>query len=148
MKLIGAINLFFLLLCYTVKAQTKPTTAETLAIETKLIGTKKAGIQFIWDTYGKAIIKKENETLLVNLEQFSKDKTEYCIVNGQLSILSAQLLSFTGTIKLYTKECCGIVEKKGTYTFFKSGKRKFYRLKEFNSLCSETTCAYYLDIFE
>jgi hypothetical protein len=118
------------------------------AMQKNLFGKKKMGIQFIWDGYGTAEIKKIENKITIEGSQYSKDKNEHCLISGELTIASPTKLIFAGTIKIFTKDCCGEIDTTGTFTFVKSGKRKYYRLQEFDSLCSQYTCAYYLDIFE
>ncbi|MCS6808221.1 MAG: hypothetical protein RML40_06255 [Bacteroidota bacterium] len=118
------------------------------SVERLLIGKRKFGIQFIWNGYGLAVIQRDGNALSINGAQYSNDSTEYCKINGTLVILSNTRLLFTGTLHLYTRDCCGVIERTGTFTFAKRGKRKFWRLQEFNQLCSQYICAYYLDIFE
>jgi hypothetical protein len=116
--------------------------------ERSLLGSKKFGVQFIWDGYGKAEISKENETIKFDGKQYSKDKSEYLLMNGDMTIIDEKKLSLKGSIKLYTKDCCGIIEEEGTFIFLKSGKRKFWRLQERGKLCDIYKCSYYIDIFQ
>jgi 5-methylcytosine-specific restriction endonuclease McrA len=117
-------------------------------VERLLIGKHKFGVQFIWDRYGSAVIQRDGTTLSISGAQYSNDSTEYCKVNGTIAVVDDKKLLFTGTLQLYTKNCCGVIERTGTFTFAKRGARKFWRLQEFNKLCDQYTCAYYLDLFE
>ncbi len=110
---------------------------------------KKFGIQFIYDGYGKLnVSKKDGNLYYVVGEQFSKDKKEYCIIRGDLKQKDAFTLKFNGEIKILTKDCCGEILKKGNFTFFSKGARKFWRLQEMDTLCDIYKCCYYLDIFK
>lgn len=126
--------------------------ANTICAQTKtdslLIGTKKFGVQFIYDGYGKLKISKQGKIYSIKGEQYSKLKDEYCIIEGTLEALTPASLKFNGQIKLLTKDCCGEVIKNGNFTFVSSGKRKFWRLQERSELCDEYKCCYYLDIFK
>jgi len=117
-------------------------------VEQLLLGKKIFGIQFIWDGYGSAMVTKESGVLKISGSQFSKDKIEYCKLNGYITIVDERKIIIKGNIQIFTKDCCGIINKNGEFTFAKTGSRKYWRLQEFNQLCSQYTCAYYLDIFE
>lgn len=117
-------------------------------VENLILGKRIFGVQFILDGYGTANITKENGLLKIYGSQFSKNQSEYLKINGTISIVNEKKFSFNGNIQLYTKSCCGVIDKTGIFTFVKSGNRKYWRLQEINKLCSIYTCAYYLDIFE
>ena len=120
----------------------------TAKVEQLLLGKKIFGVQFIWDGYGSAMVTKEGGGLKISGSQFSKDKTEYCKLNGDITIVDERKIIIKGNIQIFTNDCCGIINKNGEFTFAKKGSRKYWRLQEFNRLCSQYTCAYYLDIFE
>lgn len=116
--------------------------------EKSLLGTKKFGVQFIWDGYGEALISKEKETIQFDGKQYSNDKSEYLLMKGDITIINDKKISFKGSIDLFTKDCCGIIQEKGTFTFLKSGQRKYWRLQERGKLCDIYKCSYYIDIFQ
>ena len=113
-----------------------------------LVGDHVFGVQFIWDGYGVAKITEEEGILKISGEQYSNDKEEYVLLNGTISVIDDRNFRVKGHLKLFTEECCGLLDREVNYTFRKTGKRKYYRLKEREELCSQYTCAYYLDIFE
>lgn len=113
-----------------------------------LVGKHMFGVQFIWDGYGTAEITDDNGILKIKGEQYSKDKEEYVFIDGTISVIDERNFTVKGHLKLFTKECCGLLDRDIDYTFRKIGSRKYYRLKEREELCSQYTCAYYLDIFE
>lgn len=116
--------------------------------EKALVGDHQFGVQFIWDGYGTATISEVDEKLYITGEQYSNDKEEYLIIEGSITVIDARNFTFEGHLKLFTKECCGLLDRTVRYTFRKTGSRKYWRLKEREDLCSQYTCAYYLDIFE
>lgn len=113
-----------------------------------LVGKHMFGVQFIWDGYGTAEISKENGVLKIIGEQYSNDKEEYVMLDGTISVIDERNFMVKGHLKLFTEACCGLLDREINYTFRKTGNRKYYRLKEREELCSQYTCAYYLDIFE
>ncbi|WP_273567771.1 hypothetical protein [Maribacter halichondriae] len=113
-----------------------------------LIGTHKFGIQFIYDGYGTAEISEVDGELYIKGSQYSEDKEEYVLLEGKITVIDERNFTVDGDLKLFTEGCCGLLDRKVTYTFRKTGNRKYYRLKERDDLCSPYTCAYYLDIFE
>ena len=113
-----------------------------------LIGTHMFGVQFIYDAYGTAEISERDCVLHIKGKQYSKDKEEYLLMEGTITSIDDRNFNFAGHLKLFTKGCCGLLDRTVSYTFRKTGKRKYWRLKERNDLCDQYTCAYYLDIFE
>ncbi len=116
--------------------------------EKLLLGKRIFGVQFIWDRYGSAMVTKEGEILKISGKQYSKDKVEYTELDGVITILDEKTFTVKGKLRIYTKECCGVIEKTGTFTFLKSGTRKYWRLQDAGQLCDVYTCHYYLDIFD
>lgn len=113
-----------------------------------LIGKHKFGVQFIYDGYGTAEIAEKDGVLYMKGEQYSEDEEEYLLMEGTLTIIDSRNFNFKGRLKLFTGGCCGLLDREVSYTFRKTGNRKYWRLKERNDLCDQYTCAYYLDIFE
>ncbi|MGB5555813.1 MAG: hypothetical protein WBM83_14240 [Flavobacteriaceae bacterium] len=113
-----------------------------------LVGTHKFGVQFIYDGYGTAEISVLEGELYLKGTQYSEDKEEYVLMEGKITVIDELNFTFEGDLKLFTEGCCGLLDRKVSYTFRKTGNRKYYRLKERDDLCSQYTCAYYLDIFE
>lgn len=133
---------FFLGAVLTVQAQEK-------GLGSTLIGAHAFGVQFIWDGYGEAIITEDEQGVLhLSGAQYSKDKEEYVLLEGTITIIDARHFKVKGHLKLFTEGCCGLLDREITYTFRKTGNRKYWRLKERDELCDPYTCAYYLDIFE
>lgn len=117
--------------------------------EARLIGEHAFGVQFIWEGYGKAVIvEDEEEVLYISAEQYSKNKEEYVLLEGELTVLDDRHFRVKGHLKLFTEGCCGLLDRNVNYTFRKTGARNYWRLKERDELCDPYTCAYYLDIFE
>lgn len=118
-------------------------------IENALIGEHMFGVQFIWDGYGSAQISRNNEgELIIKGEQYSSNKEEYVLLDGKITIIDENNFTIAGHLKLFTEGCCGLLDRDISYTFRKTGSRKYWRLKEREDLCSQYTCAYYMDIFE
>lgn len=119
------------------------------ASEEALIGEHMFGVQFIWDGYGSAVISRnEAGKLIVTGAQYSSNEEEYVLLNGTLRVIDERNFVITGHLKLFTADCCGLLDRDISYTFRKTGNRKYWRLKERDELCSAYTCAYYMDIFE
>jgi len=116
--------------------------------QNSLVGDHMFGVQFIWDGYGTAVISEENGELKIKGEQYSNDKEEYVLLDGTITIIDERNFKIKGHLKLFTKGCCGLLDREIDYTFRKTGKRKYYRLKERQELCDQYTCAYYMDIFD
>ncbi len=116
--------------------------------EKALLGDHRFGVQFIWDGYGTATITEMEGELHIEGTQYSNDREEYLVMNGIITVLDARNFRFDGHLKLFTKECCGLLDRTERYTFRKTGSRKYWRLKEREDLCSSYTCSYYLDIFD
>lgn len=136
------ISTFLLVSCFVGLAQSAP-------ISESLIGKHKFGLQFIYDGYGTSEITKDEEGILhFTGEQYSNDKEEFVLLEGVVTVIDERNFTISGNLKLFTKGCCGLLDRKIKYTFRKTGSRTYWRLKEREELCSEYTCSYYLDIFE
>jgi len=123
--------------------------AKQVAAENTLLGEHMFGVQFIWDGYGSALISRNEEgDLLIKGEQYSSNREEYVLLEGKVNVIDARNFTISGHLKLFTEGCCGLLDRDITYTFRKTGSRKYWRLKERNDLCDQYTCAYYMDIFE
>ncbi|MGI9552823.1 MAG: hypothetical protein ACR2MT_16585 [Aurantibacter sp.] len=122
--------------------------ATRLELQNALVGTHMFGVQFIWDGYGTAEITEMDGVLKIKGEQFSNNKEEYVLLEGTITVIDERNFMVNGHLKLFTLGCCGLLDRDINYTFRKTGSRKYYRLKEREDLCSQYTCAYYLDIFE
>ncbi len=122
--------------------------AQLSETEKTLLGTHQFGVQFIWDGYGTAEIIEKDGALYIKGEQYSSDQEEYLLIDGTITVIDTRNFTYDGTLKLFTKGCCGLLDRTVSYTFRKTGNRKYWRLKEREDLCSPYTCAYYLDIFE
>lgn len=121
---------------------------EQVGIGDALIGEHMFGVQFIWDGYGSAeISRNEAGELIIKGEQYSSNKEEYVLLDGTINVVDDRNFTITGHLKLFTEGCCGLLDRDVTYTFRKTGSRKYWRLKERNDLCDQYTCAYYMDIF-
>jgi len=123
--------------------------ASQAAAEDALIGEHMFGVQFIWDGYGSAEISRNEEgELVIKGAQYSSNKEEYVLLEGTIEVADDRNFTITGHLKLFTEGCCGLLDRDVSYTFRKTGSRKYWRLKEREDLCSQYTCAYYMDIFE
>lgn len=117
--------------------------------ENALIGEHIFGVQFIWDGYGSATISRDEEgKLVIKGVQYSSNKEEYVLLEGKIAVIDDKNFTITGQLKLFTEGCCGLLDRDISYTFRKTGNRKYWRLKEREDLCSQYTCAYYMDIFD
>ena len=117
--------------------------------EDMLVGEHRFGVQFIWDGYGSCTITKEEDGFKITGSQFSKDKEDYVLIKGTISIIDDRVFRVTGSLKTNIKDCCGKVEKQGAFTFRRWGKRRFWRVQnpERENLCDMHVCHYYIDIF-
>lgn len=117
-------------------------------MQSTLLGKHMFGVQFIGDGYGTAEISEEDGLLRIKGKQYSNDQKEYVLLVGTITEIDERTFTVNGHLKLFTKGCCGLLDRDINYTFRKTGNRNYYRLKERNDLCDQYTCAYYLDIFE
>lgn len=114
-------------------------------------GKHKFSLQWIgWgEQFGSVDIKKVNDsTYYVKGEQRSADSLDFASIDGNLIMLTPRRLRFEGTIltKVRTMNNNEVCDKTGTYTFFASGVRKYWRLQEMDN-CEEGSAVDYVDIF-
>jgi hypothetical protein len=132
---------------FAVMAQEKEAPAPATIRE----GAHKFSLQWIgWgEQFGSVQIKKLNDsTYSVKGEQRSEDKEDFVSIDGNLVMITPRRLRFEGTILTKVKhnnnnEVCN---KTGSYTFFASGVRKYWRLQEMDN-CDKGNAVDYVDIF-
>lgn len=137
----------FIVSAFAVKAQEK----EAPAPATIRDGAHKFSLQWIgWgEQFGTVQIKKLNDsTYSVKGEQRSDDKEDFASIDGKLIMLTPRRLRFEGTIltKVRHNNNNEVCDKTGTYTFFASGVRKYWRLQEMDN-CDKGNAVDYVDIF-
>ena len=104
-------------------------------------------VQFISDTPGFANITKQKDSLLLEGASYSIDNSGFINVYGKIKNIAPDSFIFVGNIKMFaSKQCCGLINKTGSWTFRRMENRNFFRLKERDELCSCKTCCIYLDI--
>ncbi|MBR5687135.1 MAG: hypothetical protein IKX36_04170 [Prevotella sp.] len=152
--------LILLLLSFVVvgvNGQTKKRTTKRKATVTQrartpeqmVIGKHMLSLQWIsWDYYGTCNITKQPDgTLRCKGEQLSRENDDYLRIDGEISIVDAKHLVFTGTIatKIYHinngQECL----REGTFDFESTQNRKYWRLQQMENPCD--MCADYVDIY-
>lgn len=112
----------------------------------------KAGIypmtvQFISDKPGNLNVRLLNDTLFAEGTSVSLDSSGYIYLKGHIENVVPDSFIYEGSIRMFaSKNCCGLIERQGRWTFRRIEKRDFFRLKERDELCSCDTCCIYLDI--
>ncbi|GAB4184395.1 MAG: hypothetical protein OHK0057_12790 [Thermoflexibacter sp.] len=104
------------------------------AFQKNLVGQHGITLQWIsWDYRGTVKITQEDKVLKITGTQRSKENTTDSVsINGVLEVISDKEIQFTGKIITTVsynnggKPC----EKEGTYTFKKTGNRRYWRLQE------------------
>lgn len=110
-------------------------------------GTYPMTVQFISDTPGYVTIISRNDSLFLEGSSISSDNTGYIQMKGHIEENVPDSFQFVGTINMFAfQDCCGLINKTGTWTFRRMENRTFFRLKERDSLCSCEICCIYLDI--
>ena len=117
----------------------------------KLIGKHMLSLQwlqFMNNMYGSATVTEKDGVLLLKGEQRSKGKEKgYVKVDGRITEVSSHAFKFNGTIASSVshindgKECV----RSGDMNFVAKGGRKYWRLQEMQSPCSEVTD--YVDLY-
>lgn len=144
-KIVGIVS--FLFVTYAAAAQQKEAPAPATIRE----GAHNFSLQWIgWgEKFGSVQIKKLNDsTYTVKGEQRSDDNLEFASIDGKLIMITPRKLRFEGTILTKVKSLNNgeVCDKTGTYTFFASGVRKYWRLQEMDN-CEEGSTVDYVDIF-
>lgn len=119
--------------------------------KTKLMGKHMLSLQWLQyndDLYGTATVTEKNGLLHLSGEQRSKRKdVGYLKVDGTITEVGKTSFKFNGEIKTSVKsinngdECL----RTGEMNFLIKGKRKYWRLQEMKSPCSEVTD--YVDLY-
>jgi len=110
-------------------------------------GSYQMTVQFISDTPGIVTIFDKNDTLFIDGFSQSLDSSGYINLSGHIEKNVNDSFTFVGRINMFAfNDCCGLIDKRGSWTFRRMEKRTFFRLKERDSLCSCEKCCIYLDI--
>lgn len=104
-------------------------------------------VQFITDTPGVVNIVQKNDTLFLTGKTISNDSSGYLYLNGYLQNVVLDSFEYVGNINMFaTKDYCDTINKTGVWTFRRTENRKFFRLKERETLCDERLTHFYIDI--
>lgn len=112
-----------------------------------LLGDHKLTIQWVAGKAGTATVAEKDGILRVSGEQFDASKENGVSLEGTITRIDATTFDFAGKISILLKgendnrPCV----KTEPMTFKRTGKRKFWRLQQMQSRCSNTTD--YVDIF-
>lgn len=117
----------------------------------KLVGKHMISLQWLQfekAMYGTASIEDKGGVLYLKGEQIAKGKVKgYLKVDGRITEVSKNSFKFNGTIKTSVShinngdECL----REGEMNFVAKGARKYWRLQEMSSPCSEVTD--YVDVY-
>ena len=104
-------------------------------------------VQFISDVPGLAKIINKNDTLFLRGKTISNDRSGFLYLDGYVKNIVLDSFVYVGNINMFAfKDCCDTINKKGVWTFRRTENRKFFRLKERETLCDEHVCQIYIDI--
>lgn len=115
-----------------------------------LLGKHLFSLQWVsWDYFGDALITKTRQQNVYNVkaEQQDKNNGNFVSMDGVIEVVNAKHLKFKGEIITKVdhinkgKEC----KRSGNFDFKVKGKRKYWRLQQMDSPCSEVVD--YIDIF-
>jgi len=117
----------------------------------KLVGKHMLSLQWLQyneNMYGSATIEDKGGTLYLKGEQKSNKKdVGYLKVDGIITEVGANSFKFNGEIKTSVKSINNGEEcmRSGVMNFLAKGKRKYWRLQEMQSPCSDVTD--YVDVY-
>ncbi|MDZ4836862.1 MAG: hypothetical protein SGJ27_24030 [Candidatus Melainabacteria bacterium] len=127
------------------------TTFQNPSLKSKILGKHMLSLQWLQFTnneFGSALVTDKNGMLMLKGEQQHKGKGGgYLKVDGRITEVNANSFKFNGKILTQVetiadgKECV----REGDMTFLAKGKRKYWRLQEMKSPCSEVTD--YVDLY-
>ncbi len=119
--------------------------------KSKLLGKHMLSLQWLQFTnneFGSATVTDKNGLLVLKGEQQHKGKGGgYLKIDGRITEVTANAFKFNGKILTSVEhindgqECV----REGDMTFLAKGKRKYWRLQEMKSPCSEVTD--YVDVY-
>ncbi len=123
--------------------------SENDSLQLSIIGEHNLTLQWIgWNKPGKAVIRIENNKLVVSGEQRDKKTGDYLTISGEIEVVNAKELSFNGKIENRVsyvnngKPC----QKKGKFVFKATKGRKFWRLQQMDN-CEQGGVVDYVDIY-
>jgi hypothetical protein len=139
------------LLACTAQAARAEEPAQTEVVDQKelaqVLGTHKLALQWIsWKRFGKATVTDAQGLLRIEGRQ-DGDKGNFLEVSGVFSRVAAGELTFQGKITTRVDHINqgNPCVREGTFTFKRSGKRRYWRMYPFDNPCDEA--ADYVDLF-
>jgi hypothetical protein len=133
------------------EASQAKTVIKDAAQKQKLLGKHMLSLQwlvFAKGQYGQATVQEKNGVLYLKGEQRAKGKDNgYVIIDGRITEVGARSFKFNGKIRTSVshinngEECV----REGDMNFLAKGNRKYWRLQEMDSPCSEVTD--YIDVY-
>jgi len=104
-------------------------------------------VQFISDVPGSVKITNKNDTLFLKGKTISNDSSGFLYLDGYVKNAVLDSFEYVGNINMFaTKDYCDTINKTGVWTFRRTENRKFFRLKERETLCDERVTHFYIDI--
>jgi len=104
-------------------------------------------VQFISDVPGSVKITNKNDTLFLKGKTISNDSSGFLYLDGYVKNDVLDSFEYVGNIHMFaSKDYCDTINKTGVWTFRRTENRKFFRLKERETLCEERVTHFYLDI--
>jgi hypothetical protein len=138
--------MLLMLLCGSARAQEKTEVADAQELP-QVLGTHKLALQWIsWKKFGKATVTDEQGLLKIEGRQ-DGEKGNFVEVSGVLTKVAAAEFTFRGKITTrvdHINQGSPCV-RDGTFTFKRSGKRKYWRMFPVENPCDDA--ADYVDVF-
>ena len=104
-------------------------------------------VQFISDVPGSVMITKKNDTLFLKGKTISNDSSGFLYLDGYVKNIVLDSFEYVGNIHMFaTQDYCDTINKTGVWTFRRTENRKFFRLKERETLCDERVTHFYIDL--
>ncbi|MBC7900203.1 MAG: hypothetical protein H7070_09140 [Saprospiraceae bacterium] len=113
-----------------------------------LVGRHKLSLQWIsWDYFGTATVTNRGGVYSIKGRQKGRANTDFVSIDGLITRIDAKEFTFEGKIvsqvsHINSGNPC---ERKGSFTFRITGKRKYWRLQQIDNPCDPV--ADYVDIY-
>jgi hypothetical protein len=113
-----------------------------------LLGRHLLSLQWIsWDHFGKANVTNKNGIYRIKGEQRGRGNTDLLMIDGYITEIGAKEFTFSGKILTQISHINGgkPCTRDGEYTFKITGKRKYWRMQQFDNPCDQA--ADYVDLY-
>ena len=152
MKPTGLLSALFLLFAFSAptaaSAQAPVAVVNDMAAMRRLLGPHAFSLQWVsWDRFGRVVVSKKGNSLLIKGEQRDAKTGDYVTIDGAITTVDAKEFGFRGKIVTRVSHINGgnPCVRDGDFTFAIKANRQYWRLQQMDNPCEAVTD--YVDVY-